>query len=140
MPLTRFLGDTSFGPDEIAVLVSAYESAMRELNLPGPTAPGVETLAMTIIRFAKQGERDPVPEPPMKWAHHPNLRKRPRTPAKGRGSVQRAIKRAFAATSASALTSNADLRLGTRPPPAGPPQVNAVRCLFADAADAPGDV
>ena len=41
----------------------------------------------------------------MKWAHHPNLRKRPRTPAKGRGSMQRAIKRAFAATSASALTS-----------------------------------
>lgn len=41
----------------------------------------------------------------MKWAHHPNLRKRPRTPAKGRGSVKRAIKRAFAATSASALTS-----------------------------------
>src|SRR5262249_44652325 len=39
----------------------------------------------------------------MKWAHHPNLRKRPRTPAKGRGPVQRAIKRVFAATSASAL-------------------------------------
>ena len=33
------------------------------------------------------------------------MRKRPRTPAKGRGSVRRAIKRAFAATSASALTS-----------------------------------
>jgi len=33
---------------------------MRELDLPGPTAPGAETLAMTIIRFAKQGERDPV--------------------------------------------------------------------------------
>jgi hypothetical protein len=59
MPLTRFLGDTSFGPDEIAVLVSAYEAAMRELDLPGPTAPGAD-LAMTIIRFAKQGERDPV--------------------------------------------------------------------------------
>ena len=41
----------------------------------------------------------------MKWDGHPNLRKRPRTPAKGRGAVQRAIKRAFAATSASALTS-----------------------------------
>jgi len=41
----------------------------------------------------------------VKWAHHPNLRKRPRTPAKGRGSMLRAIKRAFAATSASALTS-----------------------------------
>ena len=55
MPLTRFLIDTSFGPDEIAVLVSAYEAAMRELNIPGPTASGAETLAMTIIRFAKQG-------------------------------------------------------------------------------------
>ena len=41
-------------------LVSAYEAAMRELNIPGPTASGAETLAMTIIRFAKQGERDPV--------------------------------------------------------------------------------
>jgi hypothetical protein len=31
----------------------------------------------------------------MKWAHHPNLRKRPPTPAKARGSIQRAIRRAF---------------------------------------------
>jgi hypothetical protein len=44
---------------------------------------------------------------PMKWAHHPNLRKRPRTPAKGRGSVQRAIRRAFAASGTEALTSSA---------------------------------
>jgi hypothetical protein len=46
-----------------------------------------------------------VPEPPMKWDGYPNLRKRPPTPAKARGSIQRAIRRAFAATSASALTS-----------------------------------
>src|SRR5262249_54917101 len=37
----------------------------------------------------------------------PNLRKRPRTPAKGRGSVQRAIRRAFAASGTEALTSSA---------------------------------
>ena len=43
----------------------------------------------------------------MKWAHHANLRKRPRTPAKGRGSVQRAIRRAFAASGTEALTSSA---------------------------------
>ena len=43
----------------------------------------------------------------MKWAHHPNLRKRPRTPAKGRGSVQRAIRRAFAASGTETLTSSA---------------------------------
>ena len=42
------------------MLVAAYEAAMRELDVPEPTAPGAETLAMTIIRLAKQGERDPV--------------------------------------------------------------------------------
>jgi hypothetical protein len=31
----------------------------------------------------------------MKWQHHPNLRKRPHAPAKGRGRLQRAIARAF---------------------------------------------
>jgi hypothetical protein len=43
----------------------------------------------------------------MKWAEHPNLRKRPPTPSKGRGPVQRAIRRAFAASGTEALTSSA---------------------------------
>ncbi len=34
----------------------------------------------------------------LKWAEHPNLRKRPSAPSKGRGPVQRAIRRAFAAS------------------------------------------
>jgi hypothetical protein len=29
MPLTRFLQDTSLGPEEIAVLVAVYEAALR---------------------------------------------------------------------------------------------------------------
>src|SRR5262249_12306983 len=58
------------------------------------------------IRFRARTEL-PISAPPMKWAHHPNLRKRPRTPAKGRGSVQRAIRRAFAASGTEALTSSA---------------------------------
>ena len=78
--------------------------------------------------------------PPMKWAHHPNLRKRPRTPAKGRGSVQRAIRRAFAASGTEALTSSAIYDWAHIRRRLGPPQVDAVRCLFANAADAPGDV
>jgi len=41
----------------------------------------------------------------MKWDGYPNLRKRPPTPAKARGSIQRAIRRAFAASGAEALTS-----------------------------------
>jgi len=43
----------------------------------------------------------------MKWAEHPNLRKRPRAPSKGRGPVQRAIRRAFAPSGTEALTSSA---------------------------------
>jgi hypothetical protein len=41
----------------------------------------------------------------MKWDGYPNLRKRPPTPAKARGSIQWAIRRAFAASGAEALTS-----------------------------------
>ena len=43
----------------------------------------------------------------MKWKDHPNLRKRPRAPSKGRGPVQRAIRRAFAASGTEALTPSA---------------------------------
>jgi hypothetical protein len=42
-----------------------------------------------------------------KWPHHPNLRKKPHAPSKGRGPVQRAIRRAFAASGTEALTSSA---------------------------------
>jgi hypothetical protein len=37
-------------------------------------------------------EHSREPEPPMKWAHHPNLRKRPRAPSKGRGPAPLAMK------------------------------------------------
>ncbi len=60
MPLTPFLEGTAFGPDEIAVMVGAYEAASREMDLTGHTAPGAVTLAKTIVTLAKQGERDPV--------------------------------------------------------------------------------
>src|SRR5262245_18364926 len=37
--------------------------------------------------------------------HHPNLRKKPHAPSKGRGPVQRAIRRVFMASGAEVLTS-----------------------------------
>src|SRR5262249_24542008 len=40
-----------------------------------------------------------------KWPHHPNLRKKPHAPSKGRGPVQRAIRRAFMACAAEVLNS-----------------------------------
>jgi hypothetical protein len=43
----------------------------------------------------------------MKWPRHPNLRKRPHAPSKGRGPIQVRIRRAFAASGADVLTSSA---------------------------------
>ena len=60
MPLTPFLQNTAFGPDEIAVMVAAYQAALRKLDLQGHTDPVAVTLAKTIVALAKQGERDPV--------------------------------------------------------------------------------
>jgi hypothetical protein len=42
----------------------------------------------------------------MKWERHRNLRRKPLTPAAGRGSIQRAIRRAFIASGAEALPSS----------------------------------
>ena len=60
MPITRLLQDTAFGPDEIAVLVAAYEDALRALSLVNRTDLAPEMVAKKIIELAKQGERDPV--------------------------------------------------------------------------------
>jgi len=43
----------------------------------------------------------------MKWKDHPNLRKRPPAPSKGRGAVQVRIRRAFMASGAEVLSSSA---------------------------------
>jgi hypothetical protein len=60
MPITRLLQDTAFGPDEIAVLVAAYEDALRALSLVNRTDLATEMVAKKIIELAKQGQRDPV--------------------------------------------------------------------------------
>ena len=58
--LTRFLGDAAFGPDEIAIMVAAYEAGLTQINAGGHNHPAAETLAQTIVMLAKRGERDPV--------------------------------------------------------------------------------
>jgi hypothetical protein len=57
MPLTRFL--QNFGPEEIALLVAAYNAALHELGQAAQSDPVTEIVAKKIIEFAKQGERDP---------------------------------------------------------------------------------
>jgi hypothetical protein len=58
MPLTRFLQNTAFGPEEIALLVAAYKAALHELGQAGQSDPVTEIVAKKIIELAKQGERD----------------------------------------------------------------------------------
>ena len=59
MPLTRFLLNTSFGPEEIAVLVAAFEGVLRELDFADCAGPAAE-MARKVVELAKQGERDPI--------------------------------------------------------------------------------
>jgi hypothetical protein len=60
MPLTPFLKDTAFSPEEIALLVRAYTDTLSMLRLIDRTDLATDLVARTIIELAKQGERDPV--------------------------------------------------------------------------------
>jgi hypothetical protein len=60
MPIRLLLEhDHSFGPDEIAKLVAAFEEALAALDLERREDPATMLVAKTIIEAAKQGERDP---------------------------------------------------------------------------------
>jgi hypothetical protein len=59
MPIYRLLKGSAFGPDEIKVLSSAFEAALRELKLVDRSDPATELVAKRIIDLARQGERDP---------------------------------------------------------------------------------
>jgi hypothetical protein len=58
MPITRLLQNASFGPDEITVLVRAFDDALGTLGVDR-NSPVAEALAKKIIKLAQQGERDP---------------------------------------------------------------------------------
>jgi hypothetical protein len=52
-------GVHSFGPDEIAILVSAFEDTLRELKLTNREDPATLLVAKVIFETAQKGERDP---------------------------------------------------------------------------------
>jgi hypothetical protein len=60
MPIHRLLEKHAFGPDEIRVLTSAFDEALRKLGLADRADPVVEVVARKIIELAQQGERDPT--------------------------------------------------------------------------------
>jgi hypothetical protein len=59
MPITRLLQNASFGPDEIKVLVRAFEDALGTLRVDRDD-PISDALAKKIMELAQQGERDPI--------------------------------------------------------------------------------
>jgi hypothetical protein len=60
MAIYRLLKNGVFGPDEIKVLTTAYEEALRALRLKDRSDPATEMIARRIIELAQCGERDPV--------------------------------------------------------------------------------
>ena len=59
MPIHRLLENGVFQPEEIAVMISAYERAARELTLAdGESRETNERIATMIIQIAQTGERD----------------------------------------------------------------------------------
>ena len=51
--------NAAFSPDAIAILLSAMEAAVATLPEPVSSAH-VQSIAQSILRSAKEGERDPV--------------------------------------------------------------------------------
>jgi hypothetical protein len=60
MAIYRLLKNRAFGPDEVKVLTTAYEEALRSLRLQDRADPATEMVAKKIIELAQRGERDPV--------------------------------------------------------------------------------
>jgi hypothetical protein len=50
----------AFAPDEIKIIVTAFEDALRELRLVDRQDPATLLVANRIIALAQQGERDPI--------------------------------------------------------------------------------
>src|SRR4029078_2346007 len=60
MPIHRLLKNNAFGPDEITILTSAFDDALRRLRLADRADPATEVVARKIIELAQQGERYPI--------------------------------------------------------------------------------
>ena len=61
MPIRQLLKDNQyFGPEDIKLLSSVFEEALRELRLVDRTDPATQLVAKRIIDLAQQGERDPI--------------------------------------------------------------------------------
>jgi hypothetical protein len=59
MAIYRLLQQTAFSPEDIALLVKAYEECLQKLNLPSQVNPRTEAVAKAVIEVAQTGIRNP---------------------------------------------------------------------------------
>jgi hypothetical protein len=50
--------DNSFGPEEVGILVAAFDEVLAKLGLVNRDDPATVAVAKVIMELAKQGERD----------------------------------------------------------------------------------
>ena len=60
MAIYHLIRTLSFDPEQIEKLTTAYEDALRVLQLSNRSDPITTIIAERIIEAAKSGERDPV--------------------------------------------------------------------------------
>jgi hypothetical protein len=58
MPINHLVKEHAFAPDEIKLLVAAFEEALEELQLKDRSDPATMLVAKRIIELAQQGERN----------------------------------------------------------------------------------
>jgi hypothetical protein len=60
VPIRRLLEhNDAFSPEDVQVLLGAFDDTVRALNLTDRERPLTMMVAKLIIEFAKEGERDP---------------------------------------------------------------------------------
>ena len=57
MPIYRFLRDSDFGPEEIKIIVTAYERTCAKLNLTNEPEQVKQLVAKRVLAIVQTGER-----------------------------------------------------------------------------------
>jgi hypothetical protein len=60
MAIYRLLQHSAFTPEDIALIVNAYEDCLRILKLTNRSDPLTEIIAKAIFEVAQTGVRDPI--------------------------------------------------------------------------------
>lgn len=60
MAIYRLLQNSSFGPEEVAVMCEAYEQTLLALGIANRSDPITEDIAAKIIAMVRAGESDPA--------------------------------------------------------------------------------